>query len=86
MWRILYTKQALKDKRTAVSSGFGEKVRELLAILKSNPYAPYPPYEKLVGDLRRILSRRINFQHRIVYIVYDKEHIVKIISMWGHYE
>lgn len=58
MWRILYTKQALKDKRTAVSSGFGEKVRELLAILKSNPYAPYPPYEKLVGDLRRMLSRR----------------------------
>jgi toxin YoeB len=31
-------------------------------------------------------SRRINIQHRLVYQVLDKEHAVKVIRMWTHYE
>ena len=85
-WKILYTKQGLKDKKTAISAGFEDKVKELIEILKENPYTPYPPYEKLVGDLKGMLSRRINRQHRLVYAVYEAEHTVKIISMWEHYE
>ena len=30
--------------------------------------------------------RRINIQHRVVYQIYEKEHVVKIIRMWTHYE
>ncbi|WP_204245102.1 Txe/YoeB family addiction module toxin [Cloacibacillus sp. An23] len=85
-WKVVYTKQGLKDKRTAISAGFGDKVKELIGILKENPYKPYPPYEKLVGDLKGMLSRRINRQHRLVYAVYEAEHTVKVISMWEHYE
>jgi len=84
-YKILYTKQALRDKRTAYEAGFSDKIKSILEILKENPFANYPPYEKLVGDLIGAYSRRMSRQHRVVYEVYRKEHIVKIISMWLHY-
>jgi len=85
-YKILYTKQALKDKRTAYEAGFSDKIKSILDTLKENPYADYPPYEKLAGDLTGAYSRRMNLQHRVVYEVYQKERVVKIISMWLHYE
>lgn len=85
-WKIVYTPDALKDKRKAYESGFKEKIEKLLAILKDDPFAAYPPYEKLIGDMSGAYSRRINRQHRLVYTVYSNERIVKIISMWNHYE
>ena len=85
-WRILYTRQALKDKKTACEAGFKNKIEEILTTLKNNPFTAYPPYEKLVGDLAGAYSRRINLQHRIVYQVYVDKMIIKIVSMWLHYE
>ncbi len=85
-WKIVYTKQGLKDKQKAIENGFGHKIGKLLTLLKENPFSNYPPYEKLVGDLSGAYSRRINRQHRIVYQVYNEEHVVKVISMWTHYE
>jgi toxin YoeB len=58
----------------------------LLEILHENPFKNPPPYEKLAGDLRGALSRRINIQHRFVYQVLEEEKIVKVIRMWTHYE
>lgn len=85
-WKIVYTKPSLKDKKTAIEAGFGEKINSILGILRENPFAEYPPYEKLIGDLSGSYSRRINRQHRVVYQVYKEEMTVKIISMWLHYE
>jgi len=85
-YKILYTKQGLKDKRIAFKAGCGKKIKNILSTLKENPFASYPPYEKLIGDLSGAYSRRINIKHRVVYQVYNKERIVKIISMWLHYE
>ncbi|OPY62983.1 MAG: Plasmid encoded toxin Txe [Pelotomaculum sp. PtaU1.Bin065] len=85
LYKIFYTKQALKDKRTAYEAGFSDKIKSILEILKENPFADYPPHEKLVGDLTGAYSRRVNLQHRVVYEVYQKERVVKIISMWLHY-
>jgi toxin YoeB len=85
-WKILYTKQGLKDKQKAIENGFGQQVDKLLALVKENPFSTYPPYEKLIGDLSGAYSRRINRQHRFVYQVYSEECIVKVISMWTHYE
>ena len=85
-WKIVYTSDALKDKKKADEAGFGEKINRLLAILKLDPFNSYPPYEKLIGDLSGAYSRRINRQHRLVYSVYKEEKIVKIISVWTHYE
>lgn len=84
-WRIVYTSQALKDKIIAYEAGFAGKIKNILEIVRNNPYAQYPPFEKLIGDLNGAYSRRINRQHRFVYQVYQEDHTVKVISMWTHY-
>lgn len=58
----------------------------MIDVIKKDPYQNPPPYEKLVGDLEGAYSRRINIKHRLVYQVFEKEKIVKIISIWSHYE
>jgi len=58
----------------------------LLDILKESPLQNPPSFEKLVGDLAGAYSRRINIQHRLVYQIYEKEKIIKVIRMWTHYE
>ena len=86
MWKIYYTKQAQKDSKKISNTKLTEKVKLLLDTIKTNPYTPTPPYEKLVGDLKGAYSRRINFQHRLIYQIYDKEKAIKVIRMWTHYE
>ncbi len=85
-WTLVYTKQAQKDAKKLTSAGLQIKTQQLLKIIESNPFDKTPPYEKLVGDLEGAYSRRINIQHRIVYQVYQKEKVIKIIRMWTHYE
>ncbi len=85
-YKLIYTKQAKKDAKKVASSGLKAKVEKLLDILREDPLKEYPPYEKLVGDLSGAYSRRINFQHRLVYQVYGEKKIVKVIRMWFHYE
>ena len=85
-WKVVFTKQALKDAKKISSSDLREPAEKLLHILEENPFKNPPTFEKLVGDLSGAFSRRINIQHRIVYQVYKKERTVKIIRMWTHYE
>ena len=84
-YKLVYTKQAKKDAKKAASSGLKSKIEDLLEIIKEDPLADYPPYEKLVGNLAGAYSRRINIQHRLVYQVYENEKIVKVIRIWTHY-
>ncbi|MGB5765764.1 MAG: Txe/YoeB family addiction module toxin [Arenicellales bacterium] len=85
-WKIVYTKQAQKDAKKITQSGLKNKAQILLDIIKEDPLQNPPSYEKLVGDLAGAYSRRINIQHRLVYQLYEKEKIVKVIRMWTHYE
>ena len=85
-WSIVFTRQAHKDARKIAASGLRDKAENLLNILSENPFQSPPPYEKLVGDLVGAFSRRINFQHRLVYQVLDDSKTIKIIRMWTHYE
>lgn len=85
-YKLVFTKQAKKDAKKAASSGLKPKVEELLEILREDPFQQYPPFEKLVGELEGVYSRRINIQHRLVYQVYRNEKVVKVIRMWTHYE
>ncbi|MBO6586153.1 MAG: Txe/YoeB family addiction module toxin [Gracilimonas sp.] len=85
-YKLVYTKQAKKDAKKAASSGLKSKIEDLLEIIEENPFEEYPPYEKLVGSLEGAYSRRINIQHRLVYQVYEKEKVVKVIRMWTHYD
>ena len=85
-WQLLYTKQAQKWAKKLAASGLKKKAQLLLKIIKEKPYQSPDPYEKLVGDLSGAVSRRINIQHRLVYQVYEQEHVIKIIRLWTHYE
>ena len=85
-WKIVYTKDAMKDKKIAFEAGFKDKIEKLLETIKNDPYTTYPPYEKLLGDLLGAYSRRVNLQHRLVYSILNEEHTIKIISLWSHYE
>ena len=85
-WKLLYTRKAQKDSKKISNSDLKEKVMRLLAILQIDPLKIPPPCKKLVGDLFGAYSRRINIQHRLVYEILEDKKIVKIISMWSHYE
>lgn len=84
-WKILFEKESKKDALKLKSVGLKEKTKHLLEILKKDPFATKPAYEKLIGDLAGNYSRRINFKHRLVYQVFKKERTIKVIRMWTHY-
>ena len=85
-WQIVYARQALKDAKKISASGLKPKAEELLTSLARAPFQNPPPFEKLVGDLAGAYSRRINIQHRLVYEVFAKEKMVRVLRMWTHYD
>jgi Txe/YoeB family toxin of toxin-antitoxin system len=85
-WKVLFTKQALKDAKKISAAGLRQRAEKIISILEKKLLQNLPPYEKLVGDLTGAYSRRINIQHRIVYQIYEDLKTVKIIRMWTHYE
>ncbi len=85
-WKVFYTKQAQKDAKKLAKAGLKEKAQSLIEILQENPYQNPPAFEKLIGDLDGAYSRRINFQHRLVYQISKEKKNVKVIRMWTHYE
>ena len=86
MYKVYFTKQAQKDAQNIKASGLKSKVEKLIELISVNPYTTYPSYEKLIGDLNGLYSRRITIQHRLVYQVCENDKIIKIIRMWTHYE
>lgn len=95
MYKLFYTKQALKDIENLKRANISQKTKVLVDLIRENPYQNPPRYEKLVGKLDGILSRRINIQHRLVYQVNESPFMengieyrgtIKIIRMWTHYD
>lgn len=86
MYKIVYTKAAVKDIQKLKAAHLEEKAKALIDVIRENPFQTPPSYEKLVGDLAGLYSRRINAQHRLVYQVYREEQTIKIVSLWSHYE
>lgn len=95
MYKIIYSKQAIKDLDNLKKSGLSLKVKKLIDIIKEDPYCNPPRYERLVGNLNGYYSRRINIQHRLVYEIIKEDIIInnvhyegyiKILRMWTHYE
>jgi Txe/YoeB family toxin of toxin-antitoxin system len=82
----VFTKLAQRDAKKLKRSGLKEKAQELLDALRDAPFQNPPPYEKLVGDLAGAYSRRINIQHRLVYMILEEQRVVKVLRMWTHYE
>ncbi len=86
MYQLIFLKQAQKDSKHFKNSNLKLKVSELFAIIQENPFQYPPSYEYLKGDMKGLISRRINKQHRLVYEVFEEEHIIKVYRMWTHYE
>ena len=86
MYKIVYTKTAIKDIPKLKSVHLDSKARALIDVIRENLYQTPPAYEKLVGDLQGLYFRRINIRHRLVYEVLEEERTIKIVSLWTHYE
>ena len=85
MWEVILSKKAQEDLDKLQKIGLFNKVKELIAILRKNPFLSPPFYEKLVGNLKGCYSRRINIKHRLVYHVIKETKTVEILRMWSHY-
>ncbi|WOC32823.1 MULTISPECIES: Txe/YoeB family addiction module toxin [Caproicibacterium] len=86
MYKVILAKQAVKDFEKLKAAHLLPKAKALVEILAQNPYQNPPPYEKLVGNLKGIYSRRINIQHRLIYNILEEQKTVHILRMWTHYE
>ncbi|HEY9704885.1 MAG TPA: Txe/YoeB family addiction module toxin [Allocoleopsis sp.] len=86
MWEVILSKKAREDLDNLAQIGLFENVKKLVNILRENPFASPPSYEKLVGNLKGCYSRRINIKHRLVYRVIKEKKTVEILRMWSHYE
>jgi Txe/YoeB family toxin of toxin-antitoxin system len=85
-YTLVYSKQAHKDAKKHKGSSLIPKIRRLLRLIAEDPFQSPPELEKLVGEYKGYFARRINVHHRIVYTVFQKEKIVKIVRLWTHYE
>ena len=85
-FKIAYTKKAAADIGKLKAAKLDKKVKQLIDLIKVNPYQTPPRFEKLQGDLLGAYSRRINIKHRLVYEVFEAEKVIKVVSMWSHYE
>ena len=83
-YEVVFSKQAVRDSKRLKESGLDKKAKQLIEILKENPFQNPPPYEELLGDLKDYYSRRINIQHRLLYFMRDKK--VHVVGLWTHYE
>lgn len=84
-YTILYSKEAQKDAKNLSAAGLVDKAKELIEIIKCNPFQTPPSYEKLVGNLSGAYSRRINIKHRLVYQVIEETKTIRVLRMWSHY-
>lgn len=84
-YKILYSKLALKDAKKLSGANLSDKAKQLIEVIKKDPFQNPPPYEKLVGNLNGSYSRRINIQYRLVYEVREDDKVVRVLRMWSHY-
>ena len=98
MYDVRLTRQARKDAEKVERAKLKPKAVEIITTVRKNPYGNSQGFEQLKGDLKGAYSRRINRQHRFVYEVLPNdenargangelyEGIIKVITMWTHYE
>lgn len=85
-YELVYTRQAKKDAKKLKVTPLAARAKELLELIRRDPFSTPPPFEALLGDLRGAYSRRLNVQHRLVYQVLEEERVVKVLRLWTHYE
>lgn len=82
--KIKFSKQFKNDLKKIKKSKHYHAFLNLYSVTISNPFRTPPPYEKLGGINEHKYSRRINKQHRLVYVLRE-DHIL-FDRCWGHYD
>jgi Txe/YoeB family toxin of toxin-antitoxin system len=78
--------QAQKDAKKIQSAGLKDKTLKLINLIREDPLQYPPEFEYLKGEMKGLISRRINKQHRLVYEILETEKLIKVYRMWTHYE
>ncbi|MFA5692137.1 MAG: Txe/YoeB family addiction module toxin [Acholeplasmataceae bacterium] len=85
MYEIVFSKRAIKDiKYLKQHPSLLKKAKNLVEIIKEDPFKTPPTFEKLVGDLEGLYSRRINIRHKLIYKI--EKNVIYIVRLWTHYE
>ena len=85
-YRVLIKNSAKPDLRKIKQSNLKERFEEIVETLKQNPYDTSNQFEKLVPYSEGLYSKRLNYQHRIVYSIDEETKEVHVFSAWTHYE
>jgi len=85
MYKLYYTKDAVKDPKKLTKSHLKNKIHNLLKLIEIDPFISPPPFKKLKGQFEGSYSRRINLQHRLFYQVDKKHKRIKVLRMLSHY-
>lgn len=83
-YTLIYHRKTIKDKSNLQAIKLLDKAIKICNDLTVNPTPLHS--KQLDHDLKGQRSIRINLQHRLVYEVLEDQKIVKILSMWEHYE
>ena len=86
MYTVIFMTQAQKDAKKIQSAGLKDKTLKLINLIREDPLQYPPEFEYLKGEMKGLISRRINKQHRLVYEILETEKLIKVYRMWTHYE
>ena len=86
MYKLKFTKQALKDAQNIKAARLSDKLQKILDDIEVDPYSTNNNYEALKYNLSGFHSKRINYKHRLVYEVKEKQKEIVIHRMWSHYD
>ena len=69
-----------QDKKTL------KRINNLIKDTERNPFEGIGKPEPLKGNLSGCFSRRISYQHRLVYMVDENNKEIFVLRMWTHYD
>jgi Txe/YoeB family toxin of toxin-antitoxin system len=79
-WAVLVKNSAKGDLRKLRDAGLRPRFESLLATLREDPYRPTDHFKKLQPPSAGRYSRRLNYQHRLVYVIDDAARTVTILA------
>jgi toxin YoeB len=89
IYNIILNDKTKKDIEVHKKSGnlhLYYKIQLLINELKEHPYTGTGKPERLKKNYSGLWSRRINREHRLVYLIEENIVTVTIVSARGHYE
>ena len=86
---IIYSDEAKRDIeywKKSGNIGIQKKIQHILTAINENPFEGIGKPEPLRHNLSGLWSRRISYEHRIVYQILEDQTTIKVYSLRGHYD